>query len=210
MIMTCTIHNLSGRVLATGTVIALTKASCNILLSDFTAKIHLPEPGQSVMLHLTCNTYGIRIYSAVTESHTYSTMSFADMQLTKTIQRRNDIKIKLHAQLCIYPMTYETKDEMTFPVPDLENEIAIDLADISAGGIGFYCNQELDQDKFYLLRFTLTDSCTELKFVILRRVDHARNRYFYGCRFHDTPPPVEHALRSFIYRYGLYQSSANI
>lgn len=210
MITTCTIRNHSDQVLTAGTVLTHTQTDCSVLLTDFTTRLQLPKLEQPVILHLVNGTHGIRIFSAITESHTYSTIFFTNLQLIRTIQRRSDVKIKLSARLSVYPMIYRTDGDQKIPVADLKHEIAIDLADISAGGVGFYCSEQLDRDKFYLLRMPLTDTCIELKFVVVRRVDHPRGRHFYGCKFQQTPPPVEHALRSFIYRRGLFQSPYNL
>lgn len=205
MATTCTIKDAAEKTLATGTLLSRNKTDCNVLLTDFTTKIHLPVPEQPVMLHIASSTYGIQLYSAITESHTYSTVSFTNMQLLKTIQRRSDVKIKIHAQLSIFPTIYQDEGGAKKPVPDLTHEIAIDLADISASGAGFYCNEELDESKFYFLHMPLTDQCIELMFVVVRSVEHTRGRRFYGCRLHQIPPPVESALRCYIYQRGLFQ-----
>lgn len=210
MFTTCTIHDSNNRALATGTVRAHEGDTCQIFIVNAASKPDLPEPGEDVTLHLCNDMQGIRIFRATAETVKFSMISFTGMEHVRTIQRRNDVKVKLSMKLQIYPQIYiaqEDDEDAKIPVPDTENPIPIDMADISAGGIGFYCDQPLNHDKtpFFYVRIDLPDRCAELRFVIVRTVDHGQGKYFYGCRFHRIPPPEESALRSYIFKRGLYQ-----
>ena len=205
MSTTCTIRNTKNAILAGGILLSQDKAACQIVLDDLS--VPLPDPAQPVILHLVNSASGIRIYHAITARLAGNVLSFEEMKLAKTIQRRNDVKIKATADLVVYPLTREMYDDRMVAVCKIGSQTPVAMADISAGGIGLVCAKELDRSRTYSVVLTFLDEPIELQFVILRCVQQPYGGYFHGCRFQKMPPPHEHALRSFIFQRGRFQSA---
>ena len=208
MATTCTIRDTADKILATGSLLSQSKTGCQIVVDAFVSQTIQPAVQQPVVLHLINSTYGIRVYTAVTARLSGNVLSFTHMQQMKTIQRRSDVKIKMTATLTIHPMIQQVVEGKKVSLCNVDSQTQITLRDISTGGMGFICAEKLDPELVYSVSLPFMQDAIVLLFVVLRCVPHPGDKYFHGCQFQKMSPPTEHALRSFIYRRGIFQNTA--
>ncbi len=118
----------------------------------------------------------------------------------KTVQRRNDMKIRLSVSISV-----QKEDE-----PDKGIEVDAIIKDISAGGILFISDYPFEVGQVVAFEFTETDEPLHLECEIIRTQPYKITVYGeeiekpgYGCRFINLHGSSEAQIRSYVFRQDL-------
>lgn len=145
------------------------------------------------------------------------------VEVTQTIQRRQDLKVQTDAQIEVEVthMPRAAQDKQVSVVSSIEVSVmpkgqegeppnlpdgsfAAVTKNLSAGGVYFICQYPLPVDTE--IRFELKEGPKpiELTAVVLRQEElppqKHKPRYGHGCRFVNLKPTAESGLRSYIFR----------
>lgn len=203
MITKCIMKDSKEKTVATGELTVQERDEFQVQIDEQYRHSLLNLIGVSLKLYLIHDSIGIQIYVGKVRAVNDLTVYFSEIQKLQRIQRRNDVKIKMSADLMIHPVKKGTVNGKDGFICNVTRKIYIALRDISAGGIGFYSKTELEKDQLYLLVFPFTWTPVELLFTVLRSSKDEDGIYFYGCKFRFVSTQDERILRSFIYYQGL-------
>ncbi len=169
-------------------------AACDMIsLEGTTAKLRLLnqttagsiKSGAEVAFNITHADKGIVSYSGKIKSFKDIVITLSDVAVRGQIQRRNDVKV-----------TYEYKG-IIYLAGTLE-PIEVEFKDLSAGGVGFLTETDLDEEKVYEFTMTETPVPIIVNFSILRKMEKD-DGYFYGCKFEEVQSNEEQMIRNYVF-----------
>ncbi len=130
-------------------------------------------------------------------------MTCTPLQEISTVQRRNDFKIPVSI-----PIEYAlipTQEELDSDVVQHDKYRSATTVNLSAGGIFFYCDDELFEGRELNILLPIAHSSRiKLSATILRKIEVEENsaiaNFGYGCSFNEMHSSTETKLRSFVYQ----------
>ncbi len=155
---------------------------------------------REVRLFIYDDIKGILKYSAYVSYRLKTLVHFERMSLLSTIQRRNDVKVKVMIPLVIAPTMETVKNGRTENVRLLNKSVDGQIVDLSAGGLAFACSNELDKDLLYNMVFDRTPRQVDVNLKIIREIQKPDGSYIYGCKFDNITQKDEELIRQYVFR----------
>ena len=129
-----------------------------------------------------------QIYDADVSEIAYDKIHLQEVRNLAPLLHR-DVRVEVEIQSTIF-YTENGKD-----IP-----VEIDLRDLSSGGMGFVCKEELNMDYEYVFMTNWIETPILVKFRILRKESANYNMFSYGCEFQELLRMEESLLRASVFK----------
>lgn len=170
-------------------------------ISSTSDEMNIMYLGRQVLMKILDNQRGVIVQRGVITYSLKGLVHIESLAFVENVQRRNNVKVKVHFKTEIYPVTIVDlgfNEEIT---KELSKKKPVLFCDISAGGCCFMCKSELSTEQLYQFSFNRVPQPFDICFKVLRCSEIVPNKeWSYGCQFQRMTVREEMLIRQYVFK----------